>query len=119
MFYLPYGGRYHLKKLIDWVLEDILFHQILKRSIGQENKVVEKVLPLDLLNKVMFHWFEERWSFNGKWCYIGCKITFEKVIWVVSLKLLQHRRKSIGVKVIWSYEHFKGMYVDCNFFYIL
>jgi hypothetical protein len=37
------------------VLGEILFLQILKRNIGQENKVEERMVPLGLLKKAMSH----------------------------------------------------------------
>jgi len=39
------------------VLGEILFLQILKGNISQENKVEERPTPLGILKKVMFHEF--------------------------------------------------------------
>jgi hypothetical protein len=44
-------------KVTNWLLGEILLLQILKRDIGQETKLKERLVPLGLLKKVMSHGF--------------------------------------------------------------
>ena len=43
------------KKVTYWLLREILFLRILKIDIDKEKKVEERLVPLGLLKKVMFH----------------------------------------------------------------
>ena len=57
IFHLLYGGTYHRKKVTHWFLEEILFFQNLKRNIGQDKKVEERLVLHALSKKVMSHGF--------------------------------------------------------------
>jgi hypothetical protein len=55
MFHLLCGGTYHQNKVTHLLLGEILFIQKVKRNIGQEKKVEERLVPLGLSKKVMSH----------------------------------------------------------------
>jgi hypothetical protein len=57
MFHLLYGGKYHENKVTHWLLGDILSLQKVKRNIGQENKVEERLVILGLSIKVIYTCF--------------------------------------------------------------
>jgi hypothetical protein len=61
------------------LLGEILLLQILKRDIGQENKLEERFVPL------------------GEGCYIGCEVIF--FMWVNSTTFLHYRREFLGVEI--------------------
>ena len=67
------------KKATQWLLGEILFLQILKREIGQGNKVEERLVPLGLLNKTMPHVFWRKMFFLWKRMLYWVFLTGENV----------------------------------------
>jgi hypothetical protein len=57
MFHLLYGGTYHGIKVTHWLSGEILLLKLLKRGIGQEMKLEERLVSLGILKKVMSHGF--------------------------------------------------------------
>ena len=57
MYDVVCGYAYHPKKRTCYLLGDILFLQILKRIIGQDNKIEERMTRLFHLKKEMSHGF--------------------------------------------------------------
>ena len=56
MFHLLYGGTYHRKKGTLCLLGEILFLQKLKRNIGQDKKLEERLVPLKSFKEGVISW---------------------------------------------------------------
>ena len=57
MLHLLYGRTCHKNKMTNWLLGDILFLQKLKRNIGHDKKVEERLVTFGLSKNVMSHGF--------------------------------------------------------------
>jgi hypothetical protein len=56
-YFILFMEAHIIKKGTHWVLGEILFLQILKGNIGQEKKVEERLVPLDILKKLISNGF--------------------------------------------------------------
>ena len=86
MFHLLYGGTYRQNKVTHWLSGEILFLQKLKRNIGQDKKVEERLVPLGLSKKVMSHGFWRKkiflWKMKLYWvwrCLIYMSLPYDVV----------------------------------------
>ena len=71
MFHVLCGATYHPKIFTSWLLWEIVFLQILRRSIGQDKKINERIASLFHLKKAMSHGFWRKniliWHRNLYW----------------------------------------------------
>ena len=107
--HLLYRGTYHQNKVTHWLLGEILFLQKVKRNIGQEKKVEDRLVPLGLSIKVMSHgyWIKLIFLWQRKLYWV----------WMFLVYMCLHYdttspwKNICWGKITWTFEPYKSMYV--------